>query len=194
MLYRWNPSQGLPIYTIKWTPSSISIILRGSSRQVGVKVGGGVEKKLSDCLPRLKPPGFITPRQLLPRYLDSSPEKVQKLVLKPVLYCWCQLWFFTSTSCGWYALCSTAQRHGSARAELSSCGVPRQCAILFAVFGNRAASFVISIDYPAIWIPPQLGHHLRRWWPAEEQFVRWCICQLSSEGWKGDLTSFRMPI
>jgi hypothetical protein len=71
--------------------------------------------------------GFITPRQLLPRYLDSSPEKVQKLVLKPVLYCWCQLWFFTSMSCGRYTLCSTAQRHGSARAELSSRGVPRQC-------------------------------------------------------------------
>ena len=69
----------------------VFIILRGSSRQVGVKVGGGVEKKLLDCLLRLKPPGFITPRQLLPRYLDSSPEKVQKLILKPVLYCWCQL-------------------------------------------------------------------------------------------------------
>ena len=60
----------------------MAIILRGSSRQVGVKVGGGAEEELLDCcLFRLKPPGFIISWRLLPRDLDSSLEKVQKLVL-----------------------------------------------------------------------------------------------------------------
>jgi len=65
----------------------MTMILRGLSQQVG-EVGGGVEEKPSDCcFFRLKPPGFKTPRQLLPRDLDSSLEEIQK----PVLYCWCRL-------------------------------------------------------------------------------------------------------
>jgi len=87
--------QGLPVCTLKLArtaPSSMAIILRRSNRQVGVKVGGGAEEELLDCcLFRLKPPGFIISWRLLPRDLDSSLEKVQKLVLKPALHCWCQL-------------------------------------------------------------------------------------------------------
>jgi hypothetical protein len=68
----------------------MTMILRGLSQQVG-EVGGRVEEKPSGCcFFRLKPPGFKTPWQLPPRDLDSSLEEVQKLVLKPVLYCWCR--------------------------------------------------------------------------------------------------------
>ena len=63
----------------------VGILTRNERQSVLQSLGGGVEEKLSNCLFRLKPPGFITPRQLLLRYLDSSPEKVQKFVLKPVL-------------------------------------------------------------------------------------------------------------
>ena len=76
------------------------------------------------------------PRHLLPRDLDSSLEKVQKLVLKPVLYWIVGVDSSFSPTClaadvpsvvPLRALCSTVQRHGSngsAQAELSSCKVP----------------------------------------------------------------------
>jgi hypothetical protein len=88
MLYGQNPSQGLPVYPQVGADCGHNIerVESVSWRQSWCS-GDEVKEKLSDCsLFRLKPPGFIVPRQLLPRDLDSLLEKVPKLVLKPVLY------------------------------------------------------------------------------------------------------------